>query len=31
VSRTGAGIAKITVEIKPGTTPMENSTMVGIR
>ena len=31
VSRTGAGSAKITVEIRPGTTPSPNSTSVGIR
>jgi hypothetical protein len=31
VSRIGAGIAKITVEISPGTGPRPNSTSVGIR
>jgi len=31
VSRTGAGMAKITVEISPGTTPSPNRIKVGIR
>ena len=31
VSRIGAGRAKITVEISPGTTPSPNSTSVGMR
>src|SRR5688572_6285987 len=31
VRRIGAGNAKITVEIKPGTTPSPNSTSVGVR
>ena len=31
VSRIGAGMAKITVEIRPGTTPRPNMIMVGIR
>ena len=30
-SRIGAGMAKTTVEISPGTTPSPNSTSVGIR
>ena len=31
VSRIGAGMAKITVEISPGTTPSPNRMRVGIR
>ena len=31
VSRTGAGREKITVEMRPGTTPRPNSTRVGMR
>ncbi len=31
VRRIGAGTAKITVEMRPGTTPRPNSTSVGIR